>query len=166
MKLVEVVPGLRTKPEVVERLLRAARLMTREPVVCIDSPGFIVNHIGRAYVPEAGRIVSEGIATHDEVDRVMTATVGMLMGPFQLLDLVGADVAVMEALRAIYQEPMAAPRCCGHGSTARSGRKRAAAGTPTRAASASIRHPRRRPPPGRDRSGCCRARTIRSCSGR
>jgi 3-hydroxybutyryl-CoA dehydrogenase len=113
MKLVEVVPGLRTKPEVVERLLRAARLMTREPVVCIDSPGFIVNHIGRAYVPEAGRIVSEGIATHDEIDRVMTATVGMRMGPFQLLDLVGADVsvAVMESLYGqFYQEPMYAPQ--------------------------------------------------------
>ncbi|MEQ1614884.1 MAG: 3-hydroxyacyl-CoA dehydrogenase [Hyphomicrobiaceae bacterium] len=113
MKLVEVIPGLKTKADVIDRLVAAARLMTREPVVCTDSPGFIVNHIGRAYVPEAGRIVSEGIATHDEIDRIMTATVGMRMGPFQLLDLVGADVsvAVMESLYGqFYQEPMYAPQ--------------------------------------------------------
>jgi 3-hydroxybutyryl-CoA dehydrogenase len=113
MKLVEVIPGLRTRPDVVDRLFAASRLMTREPVVCTDSPGFIVNHIGRAYVPEAGRIVSEGIATHDEIDRIMTQTVGMRMGPFQLLDLVGADVsvAVMESLYGqFFQEPMYAPQ--------------------------------------------------------
>jgi 3-hydroxybutyryl-CoA dehydrogenase len=113
MKLVEIIPGLKTGPDVVERLIGAARRMTREPVVCTDSPGFIVNHIGRAYVPEAARIVSEGIASHDEIDRIMTATVGMRMGPFQLLDLVGADVsvAVMESLYGqFYQEPMYAPQ--------------------------------------------------------
>jgi 3-hydroxybutyryl-CoA dehydrogenase len=113
MKLVEVIPGLRTAPEVTARLMDISRLMTREPVLCTDSPGFIVNHIGRAYVPEAGRIVSEGIATFDEIDRIMTATVGMRMGPFQLLDLVGADVsvAVMESLYGqFFQEPMYAPQ--------------------------------------------------------
>ena len=113
MKLVEVIPGLKTRPDVVERLVQVSRAMTREPVVCTDSPGFIVNHIGRAYVPEAGRLVSEGIATFDEIDRIMTGTVGMRMGPFQLLDLVGADVsvAVMESLYGqFYQEPMYAPQ--------------------------------------------------------
>lgn len=113
MKLVEVIPGLRTRPDVVERLVAAARVMTREPVVCADSPGFVVNHIGRAYVPEAARIVTEGIARHDEIDRIMTGTVGMRMGPFQLIDLTGADVsvAVMESLYGqFYQEPMYAPQ--------------------------------------------------------
>jgi 3-hydroxybutyryl-CoA dehydrogenase len=113
MKLVEVIPGLKTGPDVVARLVAVARIMTREPVVCTDSPGFIVNHIGRAYVPEAARIVAEGIASHDEIDRIMTATVGMRMGPFQLLDLVGADVsvAVMESLYGqFYDEPMYAPQ--------------------------------------------------------
>ncbi len=113
MKLVEVIPGLKTAPAVTARLMEVSRLMTREPVLCTDSPGFIVNHIGRAYVPEAARIVSEGIATFDEIDRIMTATIGMRMGPFQLLDLVGADVsvAVMESLYGqFYQEPMYAPQ--------------------------------------------------------
>ena len=113
MKLVEVIPGLKTAPAVTAKLMEVSRLMTREPVLCTDSPGFIVNHIGRAYVPEAARIVSEGIATFDEIDRIMTATVGMRMGPFQLLDLVGSDVsvAVMESLYGqFYQEPMYAPQ--------------------------------------------------------
>lgn len=113
MKLVEVVPGLKTAPWVVEALTVVARRMTRVPVVCTDSPGFIVNHIGRAYVPEAARIVSEGIADAAEVDRIMTEAVGMRMGPFALLDLVGADVSVsvMESLWSqFYCEPMYAPQ--------------------------------------------------------
>ncbi len=113
MKLVEIVPGLKTAPEVIEALTVVARRMTRVPVVCADSPGFIVNHIGRAYVPEAARIVAEGIAGPAEVDRIMTDAVGMRMGPFTLLDLVGADVSVsvMDSLWSqFYCEPMYAPQ--------------------------------------------------------
>lgn len=109
MKLVEVVPGLKTAPWVTEALTIIARRMTRVPVVCTDSPGFIVNHIGRAYVPEAARIVAEGIAEPADIDRIMTDAVGMRMGPFTLLDLIGADVSVsvMESLWSqFYSEPM------------------------------------------------------------
>ncbi|MGH6815735.1 MAG: 3-hydroxyacyl-CoA dehydrogenase [Hyphomicrobiaceae bacterium] len=109
MKLVEVIPGLKTAPWASEALMTLARRMTREPVLCADSPGFIVNHIGRAYVPEAARILSEGIARHDEIDRIMTGAPGLRMGPFTLLDLVGADVSVsvMESLwTQFYSEPM------------------------------------------------------------
>ncbi|MFZ4809320.1 MAG: 3-hydroxyacyl-CoA dehydrogenase [Hyphomicrobiaceae bacterium] len=109
MKLVEVVPGLRTAPWVTAALVTIARRMTREPIVCADSPGFVVNHIGRAYVPEAARIQSEGIATHAEIDAIMTGAPGFRMGPFALLDLIGADVSVsvMESLWSqFYAEPM------------------------------------------------------------
>jgi 3-hydroxybutyryl-CoA dehydrogenase len=113
MKLVEVIPGLATAPAVTEALTMIARRMTREPVLCADSPGFIVNHIGRAYVPEAARILSEGIADYAAIDRIMTGAPGMRMGPFALLDLVGADVSVtvMESLWGqFYGEPMYAPQ--------------------------------------------------------
>jgi len=112
MKLVEVVPGLKTASWVTEALTVIARRMTRVPVVCKDSPGFIVNHIGRAYVPEAARIVAEGIAEPADIDLIMTDAVGMRMGPFTLLDLIGADVSVsvMESLwNQFYCEPMYAP---------------------------------------------------------
>jgi 3-hydroxybutyryl-CoA dehydrogenase len=113
MKLVEVIPGIKTAPAVTEALMVIARRMTREPVRCTDSPGFIVNHIGRAYVPEAARIVAEGVASPFAIDRIMTGAAGFKMGPFQLQDLVGADVSVsvMESLLAqFYGEPMYAPQ--------------------------------------------------------
>jgi 3-hydroxybutyryl-CoA dehydrogenase len=113
MKLVEVIPGIRTAPAVTDALMVIARRMTREPVRCTDSPGFIVNHIGRAYVPEAARIVSEGVASPFAIDRIMTGAAGFKMGPFQLQDLVGADVSVsvMESLLGqFYGEPMYAPQ--------------------------------------------------------
>jgi 3-hydroxybutyryl-CoA dehydrogenase len=113
MKLVEVIPGIKTAPAVTDALMVIARRMTREPVRCTDSPGFIVNHIGRAYVPEAARLVAEGVGSHHAIDRIMTGAAGFKMGPFQLQDLVGADVsvAVMESLFGqFYGEPMYAPQ--------------------------------------------------------
>lgn len=113
MKLVEVIPGIRTAPWVTEALVTVSKRMTREPVVCTDSPGFIVNHIGRGFAPEAGRILSEGIAAPHEIDRILTGAPGFRMGPFTLQDLVGADVSVsvMESLLAqFYGEPMYAPQ--------------------------------------------------------
>ena len=113
MPLVEIVPGLKTAAWVAPALKTITQRMGREPVVCADSPGFIVNHIGRAYVPEAARIVAEGIASAAEVDRIMVEAAGMRMGPFALLDLIGSDVsvAVMDSLWAqYYGEPMYAPQ--------------------------------------------------------
>ena len=113
MKLVEIIPGVRTAPWVTEALMKLARRMTREPVLCSDSPGFIVNHIGRAFVPESARIHSEGIAQHYEIDRIMCGAAGFKLGPFGLIDLVGSDVsvAVMESIWGQYfNEPMYAPQ--------------------------------------------------------
>lgn len=113
MPLVEVIPGLKTAAWVAPALKTITQRMGREPVVCADSPGFIVNHIGRAYVPEAARIVAEGIASSAEVDRIMVEAAGMRMGPFALLDLIGSDVsvAVMDSLWAqYYGDPMYAPQ--------------------------------------------------------
>ena len=63
MRLVEVIPGLKTEPWVTEALMTIGRRMTREPVLCVDSPGFLVNHIGRGIGPESQRILTENIAT-------------------------------------------------------------------------------------------------------
>ena len=66
--------------------------MTREPILCTDSPGFLVNHIGRGMGPECQRILVENIASHADIDRIMTGAPGFRMGPFTLADLVGIDV--------------------------------------------------------------------------
>jgi 3-hydroxybutyryl-CoA dehydrogenase len=72
----------------------------------------VVNHAGRAYGPEALRIVAQGIASPREVDELMKEAAGFRMGPFELLDLIGGDVthAVMESMYGrYYQEPMYQP---------------------------------------------------------
>ena len=116
MKLVEVIAGLRTDGAVVDALVRIGRRMGKHAVICRDTPGFLVNHAGRAYAPEALRIISEGICEPVDIDRVMKDAAGFRMGPFELLDLVGIDVAhsVMEAIyHQYYEEPMYKPSVIG-----------------------------------------------------
>jgi len=112
MKLVEVIGGLRTDPSVVEALAGFARRIGKHPIVATDSPGFVVNHAGRAYGPEALRIVANGIASPQEVDALMREAAGFRMGPFELLDLIGADVthAVMVSIfEQYFAEPAYQP---------------------------------------------------------
>lgn len=112
MKLVEVIGGLRSDPALVDALVAFARRIGKQPIVATDTPGFVVNHAGRAYGPEALRIVAQGIASPREVDILMKEAAGFRMGPFELFDLIGADIthAVMESIFArYYDEPMYQP---------------------------------------------------------
>jgi 3-hydroxybutyryl-CoA dehydrogenase len=112
MKLVEAIGGLRSDPSLVDALVAFTKRIGKTPVVATDTPGFVVNHAGRAYGPEALRIVGQGIASPREVDVLMKEAAGFRMGPFELLDLVGGDVthAVMESIHGrYYGEPMYQP---------------------------------------------------------
>ena len=112
MKVVEVIAGLRTDATLLDALTQYAREMGHSPVRAQDTPGFIVNHAGRAYGTEALRIASEGIADYVTVDRILRDQVGFRMGPFELLDLTGLDVShpVMESVyRQYYEEPRYRP---------------------------------------------------------
>ena len=116
MKVVEVIGGVLTDPHVVERLVAIARRLGHHPVVATDTPGFLVNHAGRAYGTEALRIVQEGVASFADVDRVMTEAAGFRMGPFELFDLTGLDVSqtVMESIyHQYYEEPRYRPSPIG-----------------------------------------------------
>ena len=116
MKLVEVVPGMRTDSAVTAALTALAARMGRTPVTAKDTPGFIVNHAGRAFGPEALRILGEGITEFYEIDRVMREQAGFKLGPCELLDLVGIDVShpVMESIyRQYYDEPKYKPSVIG-----------------------------------------------------
>ena len=106
MKVVEVIAGLRTHSGVCKRLSLFAREMGHTPVTAQDTPGFIVNHAGRAYGTEALRIVSEGIADFATVDRILRDQVGFKLGPFELMDLTALDVShpVMESIYHQYYE--------------------------------------------------------------
>jgi 3-hydroxybutyryl-CoA dehydrogenase len=92
MRLVEVIEGILTEAWVGDALMVLGKRMTREPVRVKDAPGFLVNQVGRGYSLEASHLVSEGIATFVEVDRVMRDVGGFRMGPFELMDLTALDV--------------------------------------------------------------------------
>jgi len=112
MKIVEVVDGVLTEPWVTEALTALAARFGHTPVRCNDTPGFIVNHAGRAFVPESLRVLSEGIADFATIDRILVDAAGFRIGPFGLMDLVGLDVshAVMQSMyRQYYDEPKYKP---------------------------------------------------------
>ncbi|CAD5107067.1 3-hydroxyacyl-CoA dehydrogenase [Zestomonas carbonaria] len=112
MKLVEVVRGERTDPAVIRRLVDLAEHAGHFAAITPDTPGFLVNHAGRAYATEAQRILAEGIATPAQIDRILRDGPGFPMGPFELADLTGLDIshAVMESIfEQYYQDPRYTP---------------------------------------------------------
>ena len=112
MKVVEVIAGLKTAPSVCADLAKFAQQMGHQSVMAQDTPGFIVNHAGRAYGTEALRIASEGITDFATMDRILRDQVGFKLGPFELLDLTALDVShpVMEAIyKQYYEEPRYRP---------------------------------------------------------
>jgi 3-hydroxybutyryl-CoA dehydrogenase len=112
MRIVEVIGGVLTDEPVVEALLALAGRLGHRAVRVTDTPGFLVNHAGRAFGTEALRILGEGVAAEVDIDRVMTETAGFRMGPFALLDLTGLDVShtVIESIyHQYYQEPRYRP---------------------------------------------------------
>jgi 3-hydroxybutyryl-CoA dehydrogenase len=112
MKVVEVIPGLKTSAEVTQKLMELSRQMGHTPVMASDTPGFIVNHAGRGYSTEALRIVGEGVSDFATIDAILKDQVGFKLGPFELMDLTGLDVShpVMESVyRQYYDEPRYRP---------------------------------------------------------
>jgi 3-hydroxybutyryl-CoA dehydrogenase len=112
MRVVEVIEGVRTAPGIADRLVELARAFGHTPVRAKDTPGFLVNHAGRAYGTEALRILSEGVAEFHAIDDVLREAAGFRMGPFELLDFTGLDVSqpVMESIyRQFYDEPRFRP---------------------------------------------------------
>jgi 3-hydroxyacyl-CoA dehydrogenase/enoyl-CoA hydratase/3-hydroxybutyryl-CoA epimerase len=95
MILVEVVWGPATDRALIPGLCKFAADLGKTPVAVRDSTGFLVNRILFPYLNEAGLLVAEGMAVND-VDRVMRRF-GMLMGPLELLDQIGLDVAAYVA---------------------------------------------------------------------
>lgn len=92
MPLVEIVPWLGTKAEIVENIYELILSWSKVPVIAKDTPGFIVNRVARPFYGEALRIYEEGIADYKAIDYIMKQKGGFRMGPFELMDLIGNDV--------------------------------------------------------------------------
>jgi 3-hydroxybutyryl-CoA dehydrogenase len=109
MRLVEVVAGVDTAPESVALARAAAEAMGRHVIEAADGVGFLVNRCNRPFALEALRIVHEGLATPEQVDRICRLGGGFRMGPFELMDLVGIDVG-LEISRSFFEQSFGEPR--------------------------------------------------------
>ncbi len=109
MKVVEVIPGLRTGQVATDDALALAEQMGYRAILCRDAPGFLINHAGRGLTTEGLRIVQDGLAREVDVDRVMREGADFRMGPFELMDLMGLDVS-LPVFRQIYEQFYHEPR--------------------------------------------------------
>jgi 3-hydroxybutyryl-CoA dehydrogenase len=112
MRLVEVIQGLETRPEVAKIVFDTARLWGKQPVYAKSTPGFIVNRVARPYYAEALRILVEGAADPATIDVIMHDSAGFRMGPFELMDLIGNDVnfsVTKSIFEAFYFDPRFTP---------------------------------------------------------
>lgn len=91
MQLVEVVQGSATSSQTLEGLVDFCLRCNKKPVICKDSPGFIVNRVARPFYTEALYILENDHADMETIDAMAVQT-GFKMGPFTLMDLIGNDV--------------------------------------------------------------------------
>ncbi len=113
MKLVEIVRGSRTSEETVRTVHEAALAMGKTPVFCQDTPGFIVNRIARPFYGEALRVLGEGTASAEQIDRIARISGGFRMGPFELMDLIGIDIN-FAVTQSVYEQSFHEPRFRPH----------------------------------------------------
>ncbi|SEA21585.1 3-hydroxybutyryl-CoA dehydrogenase [Thalassobacillus cyri] len=92
MLLVEVVRGVETGQETIDILTAFSEQLNKYPVVCRDTPGFIVNRVARPFYNEALRIENDGVASVEQIDRILKKAGGFKMGPFELQDMIGIDI--------------------------------------------------------------------------
>jgi 3-hydroxybutyryl-CoA dehydrogenase len=111
MRLVEVVVGLDTSAEVVERAEAFARQIGKEPIRTKDRSGFIVNMLLVPYLMAAVRMYEDGFASREDIDKGMKLGAGHPMGPLTLCDFIGLDVlyAVCDSLYEEFKRPEYAP---------------------------------------------------------
>ena len=92
MKLLEVVRGEATSDAAVETALGLARKLGKDPIVVKDSPGFATSRLGVALGLEAMRMLEEGVAAAEDIDKAMELGYGHPMGPLRVSDFVGLDI--------------------------------------------------------------------------
>jgi len=97
MKLIEVVRGLETSEDTLQIVLDFARRSGKETVLCKDSQGFITSRIINIWLTEAERILEEGIATKEDIDKACRLAFNHPMGPFELSDFSGLDTKLYVA---------------------------------------------------------------------
>jgi 3-hydroxybutyryl-CoA dehydrogenase len=111
MQLVEVIRGLATSEETMQRVLGWSRTVGKTPVEVSDYPGFVANRILMPMINEAVYCVMEGVGTPEAVDTVMKLGMNHPMGPLALADFIGLDtcLAILEVLHDGLGDPKYRP---------------------------------------------------------
>ena len=111
MQLIEVIRGLATSEETMERVLAWSRTVGKTPVEVNDYPGFVANRILMPMNNEAVYCVMEGVGTREAVDTVMKLGMNHPMGPLALADFIGLDtcLAILEVLHDGLGDPKYRP---------------------------------------------------------
>ena len=111
MKLVEVVSTIATEPDVAATAHALCAQVGKHAVSCTDRAGFVVNALLFPYLNDAVKMLEAHYATADDIDAAMKVGCGYPMGPFELLDVVGLDVAlaIERELYTEFREPGFAP---------------------------------------------------------
>lgn len=111
MKLVEIIAGASTSPELIDVMKALCEKINKISVVAKDSPGFIVNRVARNYYVESLKILEEGVADVQGIDKLLESS-GFKMGPFALMDLIGVDTnfsVTTSMYNAFHQDPKFRP---------------------------------------------------------
>ena len=111
VQLVEIVPTVRTADDVVATAKALVLSLGKQPVVCGDRAGFIVNALLFPYLNDAVKMLEANYATADDIDAAMKLGCGHPTGPFELMDAVGLDVTltIQQNLYLEFREPGFAP---------------------------------------------------------
>ena len=92
MKLIELVKGLQTSQETIDALRQVGERMGKEMVLVNEAPGFVTSRINALIGNEAFRMLQEGVASAEDIDKALKLGLNHPMGPFEMVDLVGLDV--------------------------------------------------------------------------
>jgi 3-hydroxybutyryl-CoA dehydrogenase len=111
MPLVEIIPGLLTSKEVIQKIVSISEKLNKSPLVVSDYPGFISNRILMPMINEAILSLQEKIAGVNEIDQIMKMGMAHPMGPLQLADYIGLDVclSILNVLKEGFGNPKYAP---------------------------------------------------------
>jgi enoyl-CoA hydratase/3-hydroxyacyl-CoA dehydrogenase len=96
-RLLEVIPGPLTRPEVTAEMVRFAEAHAKTALVCKDAPGFVVNRFFVPWLNESVRLLEDGVASVPTIEHAAKETFGLGMGPFQLMNVTGVPISLHAA---------------------------------------------------------------------
>ncbi len=114
MRGIEVITHDKTSKETLDTMVDLCKKLGKEPGICKDSPGFIVNRLLQIWFNESLNMYDEGIAEPQDIDTALKAAYNFRMGPFELRDMVGLDIGIASTAtqyREMMREQFKPPRC-------------------------------------------------------